>query len=344
MNLITMIPISLLRFYRGTNRATYCRALAAIGVMTIHFGGFGIRDLFSSQSFLNQLLNNLIDFGGQGPTIFFVASGFVLQSAYGNKKELWEILVIRYFRLAPAYIVVSSLAIYFQDLHEDMHLSLAVQKILFLDIFFFDAYEFNPIGIGYFVVIEFWLSFFLIATRYSARATNSRRHLASITTLTLVSFILSYFCRSIASIIGLETFQIEILKYQFFFIVGAVAFEVKAKYQVHRGLQILVIPIVYLVLNSDLYHGYLASLLTIVILITEEAYDGQHPVKLLIIIGNICYSIYLLHIPLLRILGTNASEPQIVFCALLVLFLSSIVYLLVELPFMNFGKRIVQRI
>jgi peptidoglycan/LPS O-acetylase OafA/YrhL len=343
MNSKTVIPRSLVRVYRGTNRATYCRAVAAIGVMTIHYGGFGIRDLFSSQSFLNRMLNNLIDFGGQGPTIFFVASGFVLQSVYGNNRAMWEILVSRYFRLAPAYLFVSILTIYFQDLHKDMHLSLAIQKILFLDIFFFDAYAFNPIGIGYFVVIEFWLSFFLIATRQLARSMSRRRHLAQITVLSFASFCLSYFGQSIASVIGLETFQSEILKYQFFFILGAVAFEVKAKYQVHQGLQIFIIPIVFSVLNFDLYLGYLASILTIVILITEGVDGGQHLIKPLIVIGNICYSIYLLHIPILRTLDSNASEASIVLCALFVLFFSLVVYLCVELPFITFGKRIVQQ-
>jgi len=139
----------------GSNRATYLRALAALGVLTIHYKGFGFREIFDQGTLLNKISNNFIDFGGQGPTIFFVASGFVLQKVYGLRFRFSEILLIRYFRLAPAYLLVSTFALFSQKLMDQLSLALALKKLLLLDIFYSEAFLFNPIGIGYFVVIAF---------------------------------------------------------------------------------------------------------------------------------------------------------------------------------------------
>ena len=130
---------SIFRRYRGTDRATYLRGAAAIGVLTIHYEGLGLRTLFAQGSFARNFMNNLVDFGGQGPTIFFVASGFVLQKLFQTRKRLPQFLLLRFFRLAPAYIAVSGFAIYTQELFVDLTLVLVIKKILFLDIFYSDA-------------------------------------------------------------------------------------------------------------------------------------------------------------------------------------------------------------
>lgn len=61
------IRSKLFKEYPGTNRATYLRAIAALGVLVIHYDGMGSRRLFEDSEVFNQFWNNLIDWGGKDP-------------------------------------------------------------------------------------------------------------------------------------------------------------------------------------------------------------------------------------------------------------------------------------
>lgn len=339
--MILTIRNEILRAYPGSNRATYLRALAALGVLAIHYGGFGFREIFDQGTFLNKISNNFIDFGGQGPTIFFVASGFVLQKVYGLRFRFSEILMIRYFRLAPAYLLVSAFALFSQKLMDHLSPTLALKKILLLDLFYSDAFLFNPIGIGYFVVIEFWLTFFLILTRFLARKNrNSTQFKFLLMIVLLGSAGISYFSGLVPQYLNHENFHFDVFKYQFFFVFGAVIFELKKTFSIRREIETLIWPISIGILFLDNYLGYLSALIAGLFLLTERSCEKKEFNVFLVIIGNVCYSIYLLHIPLLRLMPDNMNNLQVFFTALVVVCISVVLYLVVETPFMRLSKRL----
>lgn len=335
-------PKSIFRSYRGTNRATYLRGAAAIGVLTIHYEGLGLRELFAQESVAQKILNNLVDFGGQGPTIFFVASGFVLQKLFSARKRFLKFLLVRYFRLAPAYIVVSGFAIYTQGLFDQLTLLLAMQKVFFLDIFFSDAYLFNPLGIGFFVVIEFWLSFVLLLIVLLRKIDIPISEPVRIAFLVCTSFILSYFSGELAHVFSLESFQVELIKYQFFFLLGAVCYELKLKMCRIMLIQILLVCFGLSVLFMENFLGYIAAAISILFLLSEKKDSKLKLHWFLIAIGNVCYSIYLVHIPILRFFQANHPGTRIQAIAAIVVVVSVLIYLFVEEPFIRLGKTLVR--
>jgi peptidoglycan/LPS O-acetylase OafA/YrhL len=333
---------SILRSYHGTNRATYLRALAAIGVLIIHYDGMGLRSCFSPGSLASNLTNNLVDFGGQGPTIFFVASGFVLQKVYQSHNRFWNFLLTRYFRLAPAYIIVSIFAIYTQKLIHELSLLLVIKKILFLDIFFKDAYSFNPIGIGFFVVIEFW--FTLVLGVYNLTRMRDGYHRFSALTIGFIlsSLLVSYLSGTVISALGLEPFFADFFKFQAFFLMGALTYDLKTQHHFSESLQLALAPLVFSTLFLENYLGYIAASISMLFLITEQQKTGRKPIKFFIAIGNICFSIYLLHIPILRVFELNAVEFDRKIIAIVVLLVSVIMYLTIEVPFVRLGKKLLK--
>jgi peptidoglycan/LPS O-acetylase OafA/YrhL len=331
------------RTYIGSNRATYLRAFAALGVLVIHYGGLGLRNIFPLDSVMGRALNNLVDFGGQGPTIFFVASGFVLQRLYQSQGKFWKFLLSRYFRLAPAYLLVSAFAIFTQSLSGQLSLSLVIKKVLFLDMFFEDAYAFNPIGIGFFVVLEFWLT--LVLGFYNCSKIRNNSNLLSVRQIsfTIASLLVSYFSVIIAQALNMELFRVDYLKYQAFFIIGALTYDFRNQYHTPLcKLRLVLIPLLFSVLFFENYLGYLAALISVVTLLSENTKVSSRPKWPLIAVGNICYSIYLLHIPLLRALQLNDIKIDQKIVAAMVLFVSTITYLVIEVPFIRLGKELLR--
>ena len=124
----SLLTDRIFRTHIGTSRATYLRGVAAIGVLTIHYGGFGLRSIFPSESFMGKVLNNFVDLGGQGPTAFFVASGYVLSKVFLENPKKRAFVISRYFRLAPTYILISIFAMNIGDLSNQLSLSLALKS------------------------------------------------------------------------------------------------------------------------------------------------------------------------------------------------------------------------
>lgn len=121
----------LVRTHKGTNYATWILGMAAIGVLTIHYGGLGLREIFPQGTLGSRALNNLVDFGGQGPTIFFVASGYVLQKYIGNEVRTWKLFLTRFLRLTPAYTLVLWIAAALNDGLRYFSLEMFIKKLFF---------------------------------------------------------------------------------------------------------------------------------------------------------------------------------------------------------------------
>lgn len=122
-----------LRIYPSSNHATYLRGIAALGVVLIHYDGLGISRLFLENSFNDIVLTKIVNVGGQGPTVFFIASGYVLYESFQKYPNFLTFMFMRYFRLMPLYLVVSFFTALNQKLIPDFFT--VICKLLFLDVF-----------------------------------------------------------------------------------------------------------------------------------------------------------------------------------------------------------------
>lgn len=88
------------------------------------------------------------------------------------------------------------------------------------------------------------------------------------------------------------------------------------------------------------YLGYLAAFAATSYLLTESKADGK-PFKAFIFVGNICYSVYLLHIPILGILQkSDISEFSVYFTSMITsLIVATISFVLIEDPMNSLGKK-----
>jgi len=155
----------------------------------------------------------------------------------------------------------------------------------------------------------------------------------------LGSAIISYFSGLGSQYLNFESFHSDFFKYQFFFVMGAVIFEIKKTFSIRREIQTLFWPISIGILVLDNYLGYLAALIACLFLLTERSDEKREFNVFLVIIGNVCFSICLLHIPLLRLMPDNMKNLQVFLTAVVVVFLAVVLYLVVEIPFMRLAKR-----
>jgi peptidoglycan/LPS O-acetylase OafA/YrhL len=330
-----------LKSHPGNNRATYIRAIAAIGVLTIHWGGFGLRESFGSYPVISKFLNNLIDFGGQGPTAFFVASGYVLAKSISKHRSFIFFLWSRWLRLAPAYLCFMVISEFFVNMNY-LSLQTILGKALFLDIFFEDLYEINPINIGYFVVIEFWLSFLIFIAPYLIRKSeNKKSAFLAIIVIIVFSFVISYSAKYLSSILGVKEFHFAILYYQLFFVLGICVYVVKnyMGFILHSITSVslaIFITVIGCFINN--YLGYFAAVVTLLFLMGEEKRTKTYKIPLLYL-GNICFSVYLIHVPLGHYLEKHEYAFPSILAVILLLFLSSLSFKCIEQPFIRIGSK-----
>ncbi len=89
----------ILNRYCDTNFITGLRGYAIMMVLTIHYGGFGLREL-------GYIGNNLVDAGKNGVYIFFVISGYAITYSFYSNPNYKEFFIKRVFRIAPIFYLV----------------------------------------------------------------------------------------------------------------------------------------------------------------------------------------------------------------------------------------------
>lgn len=140
--------------YGDTSFITGVRALAAIGVLLIHAGGGGLREL-------GVIGNNVADMGRTGVYVFFVISGFSVACSYASSRGFRDYMFKRLWRIAPPYylwiLICTGMTVYY---YRTPYFELSVKNIL-LHLTFLS--NFDPkisgsiIGVEWTIPIEiFW--------------------------------------------------------------------------------------------------------------------------------------------------------------------------------------------
>ena len=316
---------SFLQTHRSSNHATHLRGIAALFVMAIHYNGIGLRDLFASGSYLNYLSNNFVNLGTRGPLVFYIASGYVLSTSMKHYKSFRLFIFIRYLRFMPLYFCISTFAYIINNPQNDggVNLDVLIKKLLFLDIFFKDAYIFSPVSIAPFIVIEFWLSFLLLVTYI-----KNLNHIV----LFVSSYFIYYIARHIPLMIGEGSFHYEILRSQFWFVLGIIACQLKNKVEIKFSYcYILLLLFISLALPS--LSAYCVAVAAVLYILHENKKSREF--YLLVFIGNICFSIYLLHLPLHQLV----FKLNYFWTSGLVILVSMLTFYFIEQPFIKLGKK-----
>jgi peptidoglycan/LPS O-acetylase OafA/YrhL len=307
-----------------------------------------------------------LDNGFIGVDIFFVISGYLINSIVIMKGEkshwnTWQYLSRRVFRIVPALISTLFISFVFAYLllpqgdlfrfAKDVIASLSfTSNIIFADSFdyFSTPAEFNALIHTWSLSIEAQLYLLLGALGIFYKR---NRHVFLVSIATLSSLI--YF------LIGdLESNYYSILSRSWEFLLGSLVAYIRIfnkpinnNYIESFLISIVLIFIFLLFSLSDDHQKYMilsAAFITAVILlfVTEESWLYRIlTLRILVFIGLISYSLYLLHQPAIVFLRNwSVPEPsKIDYAALIILIfiLSIISYLLVERPF--FKQRVLKK-
>jgi len=291
--------------------------------------------------------------GAQGVQVFFVISGFILALPFafkipnGQKIDLKTYFYRRLTRLEPPYII--SLLFFFSIL-------VILKKTPFLDLFdnliasifyihniiFGKGSEINTVAWSLEVEIQFYILMPLFALLFKFPKITRRVFFISICIISLLlNFIFHFNFRTI-------------LAQAHYFILGMILADLyvsndipklKSKLLGWVGLFII------LFVNREL--GKLSEVLFVfgclilfIFVLSNDFWKRIFAMKTISLIGGMCYSIYLLHYPIISFLGTylstiylpkNQLDFLIYFIILVpvILVLSAIFYLLIEKPCMD---------
>jgi peptidoglycan/LPS O-acetylase OafA/YrhL len=343
------IKSQLIRRHRGTDHATILRGLASCSVVLVHANGFGLREYFAQKSVFDQLMNYVINLGVYGPTVFFVASGFALSASLANRKvKYYAYLIQRTFRLLPLYAFILTFTFLQYEIsgRGDFGVKNLILKVLFLDILNMKYFKEDPVGVLSSVPIEFWWSSFIpllfVIRRKGAKIIEV---LFVISLLWLALF--DGFTRTITIFTGLS--ESKFFTYGICFYLGNVAWLIRTT-KFAKSAQLLLafcLTSIILIIHFSNFSSFLkVSLISAGFLVYAQNDRWQKKPALLndflIFLGTICYSIYLWHNPILKLV-LHFELNGLVSASLaipLILFVATLSFLLIEVPGIKFGKKL----
>ena len=336
------------------------RFLAIFSVVVIMHINHYIDEIFFKGQFVKEgYWKSIILEGGMGVPLFFVISGFILSIPFarwrlnGEKKvRLKNYYLRRLTRLEPPSII--ALTIFFIAsvwiLHKyyfDQLLPHFIASVFYLHIIIYDSFSWVlPIAWSLEVEVQFYILaplFFLIFLIRSA----------------IVRWTL---CAAIILVSSIHWFDVWKLPHVFsflhYFFMGILIADLYCSNLVliknqRLGFIAGIISVVGFIFLPSVYFlpAYLLKLIFIFILfhtvLTNQMMKRIFSVNAIVIIGGMCYSIYLLHLGILSALGQLIMRSGVDYAnrnyfilfvfvfAIAVLIISSVFFLLVEKPFMK---------
>lgn len=337
--------------YFSTKFITGIRAYAALGVFLIHSGGFGLRKL-------SVYSDRIVDFGKYGVVAFFVISAFTICMSIEKEKvfSFKNYIIKRFLRVAPMYYLVLFIAFllggneyYSQLFNVNNNVYSLIYHMSFLN-WFSAKHQNNFIGVEWSVPIEF--SYYLIIPFLLMFLKKNKETLlfALIISGLITLFGYLFYVNSSSEML----FNWSLIKYFFSFIYGIFIYLIfistnffeKKAYSKFALLISLFGFIVYVILGFG-YKDFVVTIFIGLIILVCKKKTGVSIFlfenKIIQYIGNISYSIYLIHMIFFYHLSKYLElfkNPYIVFIVTMII--SSFTYYLVEKPFIDLGKRIIK--
>ena len=325
------------------------RGIAALLVVLFHISGSTI-DVFEV-----EFLNNYFKFGSSGVEIFFVLSGFIIAfTAHKNidsPHQFLDYLKKRITRLYPIYwVVLIALLLLMNLFNYSTNHQVSFLKLLETFLLTPDHVMINGVSWSLSFEIYFYLLFGLLIL--------SRKFFILILTIFIVTLLKA------VNVISFDDVYFNFLfsENNFLFIFGVIAAIILKNVKVIRlNFSFLIIIIltsfalfglVGFFLNDSSFSTYLYGLLTFIIILSfcylesvkQSCFDNQ----LLVSIGDASYVLYLIHLPIIRILHKiinsldtfSLIEISIINILIIIITVISalIIYRLVELPLIKYTR------
>jgi peptidoglycan/LPS O-acetylase OafA/YrhL len=334
----------------------FLRFIAIFAVVIYHTNSF-ILIKTSDNVVVGKFFDSLIRNGGLGVDLFFVLSGFILSipfaSFYFGKKlnapNLKKYYLRRVTRLEPPYIIVMTLLffamIFIKHYNTVFYLkSWAASLIYMHNLLFERASYLNAVAWTLEIEVFFYLSFPLLAKLFSLKQIPRR----------ITLFVLMFFVPFFSKLFINADFPI-ILDYMQFFMAGMILCDFylnEQKIILNKYVVVLLTGIIIYIIfmtnwkeHSYIFFSIFPLLIAFFYLLVLSNSDKVTLFKnnVLVVIGGMCYSIYLIHYTIISTVGNilinkaKGINPLIFMAILLlaVLLASVIFYKLIERPFMS---------
>lgn len=346
------------------------RFIAIVSVVLYHLSGF------LSEKYVNQnvdsldysFLKHLLSHGHLGVPLFFAISGFILGMPFakyhlmnGNQISLKKYFLRRLTRLEPPYILIMTIllfgAVY---VAKTVSLSNGIESYLSSIIYSHNIIypgilpKLNVVAWSLEVEVQFYIIAPLMAYLFSVKSTSIRR--LSLIFIAVFFIFINHFNLSPLHFINL-------VNYFQYFLVGFLLADLyvtnstllpKTKYDSIIGLFLFLIIWLFdhgdFNTNSQKFIWELIQLVSIFLLYYYVLFHNIFKfisIRLITNIGGMCYSIYLLHYPIISMFGNpilkySFSKYTLVnisiyssILIMLIISISSIFFLLVERPCMD---------
>lgn len=311
------------------------RGLAALAVCMYHF----TKGFVNEEGWVREIFRS----GWMGVEVFFVISGFVipfslLGSSFGFQ-HYFKFLKKRFIRIEPAYLLsialivglnyLASKAPGFEGTPFVVDIPLLLQHLGYM-VGFFNNTWLSPV----YWTLEIEFHYYLIIG------------------LLLGVWHLKKKWLIVTSIVGLLSFSflnqdsIPFFQYTDIFVLGILTAFYK-KEQLHKTVFVILLTVVAVVVFQG--HGVAVGFLTFVTAILIAFYGNYGNSKILLFLGNISYSLYLLHVPIggkfinlsKRLDLNEASKFGVILIALTFsVFVAWLFYRLIEKPSHQWAKKV----
>jgi peptidoglycan/LPS O-acetylase OafA/YrhL len=349
------------RHYDGTNFITGLRAIAVLMVFLIHSGGGGLREI-------NYIFNNIVDYGRYGVEIFFVISGFTIYNQFLNAGYTpQKFLLVRFMRISLPYFalliflgILIMLGVYGGASYWLNYYSLDnITTTNYLSHFLYlgalnPEYANSIIGVEWTLNIEAFMYFiFFGIALLSVRVFTFK--------FTLLLFIFTACIHVFGILLSSNFFNLKIIdgisfhyspiKWVCLFFLGGLAYHLRYKLMAHNltRLVLLMSLIIYIIaitlpINAVVL-TWVFSLIAFILIIGVKDNNNHAFIlnnKIIVFLGSISFSFYLIHILVINYVGNNGFVDFILSLAL-TLIISFVWYLVFEkIIYTNLKKRVVR--
>ncbi|WP_370400800.1 acyltransferase family protein [Sulfitobacter sp. JB4-11] len=345
------------RVYGDTDFITGLRAIAASMVVIIHKGAF------DELGILGQTVTSA---GKYGVDIFFVISGFTIAKTFGEATSFRHYLFRRLMRIVPLYWMVLVVATllwqsgqftlpYWMQLYDvgpDFYnLIVHMTMLSYLDYRIANSL----LGVEWSIPIEVFSYVVMPAVLFLGRTIP--RTLLALFGLLLLTAILSHISKEIFGTSRPISWSPVASGHLFF--VGVPAFYLRRKLEAVEGLKVilwiagaLIMYAIAMALDFGGRDALIAVATAVLIIFVTPARAGWLTkvltTRLMLFVGSVSYSLYLIHLLVAHILTDLQLLPPaglitfgVVFCISVAL--STLTYVLVERPTNELGRRIVKK-
>lgn len=320
------------------------RGIACLLVLFIHF--------CEKTSLIENSIFSYIDPGKIGVAMFFMISGFIIPYSLGNRRsQTISFLVSRFFRLYPVYwlsvLLGACSCLYIRC--EGISIFQLIANITMLPAIFKQQGFFS---IYWTLLVEFFFYALCIVLYKANCLKNINKIFALSFTLLLLSLLLAVLRKStnLPFPVGI-IFSISLMLFSSLLREWKINYDKQARYlsMIYLFLFALLFPIVCKMSYNASHILYIASYFSGILLFYVLAFNYRIASKIIIYIGSISYSIYLLHPFFVDIVYAKMGQRENFNISLFLIYFVSVVsvsslsYFFVEKKGIAIGKKIIKK-